>query len=174
MGKRSHNTKKSSSREEKAKVVVKYMLGDPQLPFSINTFKQQAATSNNKQGQESEAFIQPGGHHVIIKDLFEQFLNSIGTDDHPDSIMVAKESHALRSLSILVEPGLQIIAMSEAMSHNLGISYNSSIQLNMESVNGGINHLLGLARNIPCHFSDITLYFQIHVIWEPAYDILIG
>jgi hypothetical protein len=64
--------------------------------------------------------------------------------------------------------------MSEAVSHNLGISYDPSIQLNMESANGGIDHSLGLARNILCRFGDITLYLQIHVIREPAYDIVIG
>jgi hypothetical protein len=58
--------------------------------------------SDNKMSQENKTFMQPEGHHVIIKDLFEQFLNSIGTDDHPDHIMVTKESHALRSLSILI------------------------------------------------------------------------
>jgi hypothetical protein len=170
--------------EDKVKVVAKYMLGDPQLLFSINTSKQQAATSDKENGQQNKAFVQLGGRHVIVKDPFEQFLNSIGTDDHPDCITVVKESHALRSCSILidhkenvecvVDPGSQIIAMSEAVSHNLGISYDPSIQLNMESANGGIDRSLGLARNIPCCFSDITLYLQIHVIWEPAYDILIG
>jgi hypothetical protein len=170
--------------EDKPKVVAKYMLGDPQLLFSVNTSERQAATSDNEKGQQNEAFVQPGERHVIAKDPFEQFLNLIGTDDHPDRITVAKESHALRSLSILidhkeniecvVDPGLQIIAMSEAVSHNLEISYDPSIQLNMESTNGGIDRSLGLARNIPCHFGDITLYLQIHVIWEPAYDILIG
>jgi hypothetical protein len=64
--------------------------------------------------------------------------------------------------------------MSEAVSHNLGISYDPSIQLNMESMNGGIDCSLGLARNIPCRFGAISLYLQIHVIREPAYDILIG
>jgi hypothetical protein len=48
-----------------------------------------------------------------------------------------------------------------------------SCRLDLETL-GGIDCSLGLARNIPCCFSDITLYFQIHVIWELAYDILIG
>jgi hypothetical protein len=60
--------------EDKAKVVAKYMLGDPQLPFSVNTSERQAATSDNEKGQQNKAFVQPGGCHVIIKDPFEQFL----------------------------------------------------------------------------------------------------
>ena len=33
---------------------------------------------------------------------------------------------------------------------------------------------LGLARNIPCTLDDITFYLQIHVLWSPTYDILLG
>jgi hypothetical protein len=80
--------------EEKVKVVAKFMLDDPQLLFSINTLDWQPTKSNNEMRQENKAFVQPGGHHVIVKDPFEQFLNSIGTDDHPDHITVMKESHA--------------------------------------------------------------------------------
>ena len=34
--------------------------------------------------------------------------------------------------------------------------------------------MLSLAHNIPLQIGDITLYVQIHVIWNPAYDILLG
>ena len=44
----------------------------------------------------------------------------------------------------------------------------------MQSANGTVDKSLGLARNIPCRIGDITLYLQIHVIRDPAYDILMG
>ena len=44
----------------------------------------------------------------------------------------------------------------------------------MQSVNGTVNKSLGLARNIPCRIGNITLYLQIHIIHNPAYDILMG
>ena len=44
----------------------------------------------------------------------------------------------------------------------------------MQSANGTVDKSLGLARNIPCHVGDITLYLQIHVICNPAYNILMG
>jgi hypothetical protein len=64
--------------------------------------------------------------------------------------------------------------MSDAICHNLGLAYDPTIQLNMQSANGEVDQSLGLARNIPCQISDITLYLQIHVIQNPAYDILMG
>ena len=61
-------------------------------------------------------------------------------------IFVAKESHALRSVMMLIDnqehieavvnPGSQNIAISDAVSHDLGISYDLTIQLNMQSANG--------------------------------------
>jgi len=74
----------------------------------------------------------------------------------------------------IIDPGSQIIAMLDAVCHNLGLHYNPCIQLNMQLVNGIIDKSLGFACNIPCHISDITLYLQIHVICDPTYDILMG
>ena len=64
--------------------------------------------------------------------------------------------------------------MSEAVCHDLGLSYDPTIRLNMESANGDIDPSLGLACNVPCRIGDITLYLQIHVIRAAAYDMLLG
>ena len=73
---------------------------------------------------------------------------------------MAKESHSLRMLmmevdsqievELIIDPGCQIIALSEAICHNLGLSYNPTVQLNMQSANGEVDQPLGLARNVPC------------------------
>jgi hypothetical protein len=64
--------------------------------------------------------------------------------------------------------------MSNAVCHDLGLAYDPTIQLNMQLANGEVDRLLGLAHNVPCQISDITLYLQIHVIRNPAYNILMG
>jgi hypothetical protein len=74
----------------------------------------------------------------------------------------------------IVDLGCQIIAISEAICHNLGLSYDPMIQLNMRSVNREIDRSLGLARNVPCRIGPITLFLQMHVIQEVAYDVLLG
>ena len=78
------------------------------------------------------------------------------------------------TIECIVDPGSQIIAMSEDYAHQLGLIYDPTIILNMESANGEINQSLSLARNVSCNIGDVTLYLQIHVIHEPAYDILLG
>jgi hypothetical protein len=64
--------------------------------------------------------------------------------------------------------------MSEAVCHDLHVNYDPSVQIHMQSANGEIDPSLGLARNVPCKISDVVLYLQIHVIRNPAYDILLG
>jgi hypothetical protein len=64
--------------------------------------------------------------------------------------------------------------MSEEVSHALALAYDPAIRLTMVSANGGQDQSLGLARNVPFLIGDITLYLQVHVLRDPAYDILLG
>jgi hypothetical protein len=74
----------------------------------------------------------------------------------------------------IIDPGSQIIAMSEAVFHDIDLAYDPSIKLDMQSANGEVDQSLGLSRNVPCKINTITLYLQIHIIRSPAYDILLG
>jgi hypothetical protein len=121
---------------------------------------------------------------ITVPDVYETYINSLAPGEHPIPLNVAQESHALRSITMVVDnreevegiidPGSWIIAMSEAVCHDIGLAYNPSIKLNMQSANGEVDQSLGLARNIPCKINSITLYLQIHIIRSPAYDILLG
>lgn len=121
---------------------------------------------------------------LVVLDIYETYINSLEPGVKPQQLTVAKESHSLRSVMIIVDiqeiieavvdPGRQIIAMSDSICHELGIFYDPTIQLNMQSASGTIDKSLGLARNIPCCFGNIMLYLQIHVICNPTYNILLG
>jgi hypothetical protein len=96
--------------------------------------------------------------------------------------VVAKDSLALQSIfplinhnlkvEAIIDPGSQIIAMSEDVCMELALIYNPSIVLNMQLANGEVNQSPGLARNIPMQIGNITLY--VHIIRNPAYDILLS
>src|SRR6266568_8633327 len=77
-------------------------------------------------------------------------------------------------IECMVDPGSMIVAMSDSVSHELGITYDPGFKIEMQSENGEVEEMYGLARNIPFTIKDITLFFQVHVIWSPAYDILLG
>lgn len=122
----------------------------------------------------------------IIPDPFETYYRALNPGQRPDNeyLTVAKESHAIRSIMALVDnseqveciidPGSQIIAMSEEVCNALHLSYDPSVRLNMQSANKTMDQSLGLACNVPFQFGDIVFYLQAHVIREAAYDILLG
>jgi hypothetical protein len=74
----------------------------------------------------------------------------------------------------IIDLGSQIIAMSKAVCHDIGLAYDPSIKLNMHLANSEVDQSLGLSRNVPCKINTITLYLQIHIIRSPAYNILLG
>jgi len=121
---------------------------------------------------------------LIVPDPYETYLRTLPAGAVPDRLVVAKESSALRSIHPLVDhqqhveaildPGSQIIAMAEEVCFDLGLAYDPTVILNMQSANGEVDQSLGLARNVPIGVGDITLYIQIHIIRSPAYDILLS
>jgi hypothetical protein len=121
---------------------------------------------------------------ITIPDVYETYIDSLAPGERLIPLNVAQESHALRSIMMvidnreevegIIDPGSQIIAMSEAVCHDIGLAYDPFVKLNMQSPNGEVDQSLGLSRNVPCKINTITLYLQIHIIQSPAYDILLG
>jgi hypothetical protein len=123
---------------------------------------------------------------VIIGDPIESYYNSLSPGEAPDlkRLKVAMQSTAIRSIIAVVDsrqkkectvdPGCQVVAMSELTCHGLTLAYDPRIRLHMESANGTLDWSLGLARNVPFLIGSITVYLQVHVIRSPSYDILLG
>jgi len=141
----------------------------------------------------AQTFAAPFAHHcippegsIITADPIEAYYQSLrpGEKPDPDHLIVSMESVPICSVFALVDnsqkkectldPGCQIIAMSEAACHELSLTYELTIKLNMQSENGTMDMSLGLACNIAFRISTIILYMQVHIIRLPAYDILLG
>ncbi|KAJ6589444.1 hypothetical protein B0H19DRAFT_1303678, partial [Mycena capillaripes] len=135
--------------------------------------------------QSAHANLPAGG--LVVPDPYDPY------DPHstfyeagsiPDDLIVSMESSAIRSIlpvidnqkqiECIVDGGSQIIAMSEAVCHELALSYDPRVILRMQSANGSVSPSLGLARNVPFRISDIILYLQVHIVRNPAYDVLLG
>ena len=138
-------------------------------------------------------FAIPNLHHctlpagtTIIPDEFKLYYKSLkpGQTPDPDCIMVAAGIlpvcciHMLVNNSLkaecILDPGSQIIAMAEHICHQLGLTYNPSIWLGMQSANSQVNPSLGLAQNMPFLIGKLTFYLQVHMLKSLAYDILLG
>ncbi|KAJ6484677.1 hypothetical protein C8R45DRAFT_1147519 [Mycena sanguinolenta] len=126
-----------------------------------------------------QADLPAGG--IVIPDPYAVYYDS---GNIPDDLVVSMESSAIRSIlpiidnqqqvECIVDGGSQIIAMSEAVCHELSLIYDPRVILRMQSANGSISPSLGLARNVPFRIGDITLYLQVHIVRNPAYDVLLG
>jgi Aspartyl protease len=134
-----------------------------------------------------DAYNRPIPHDAfVVEDEIESYYRSLGTGEDPDlnRLIVSGDSSAIRSVQALIDnshrvecildSGCQIIAMSEAICHQLGLAYDPSIVLHMQSANGTLDQSLGLSRNVPFQIATITIYLQVHVIGSPAYDVLLG
>lgn len=150
-----------------------------------------AAISNDPLPFASEAPViphpsqlKPGPGVIIVPDPYETYLRTVKPDQLPEVLNVAQESHHLRSIlglvdnkeqiESIIDPGSQIVAMSEEVCLALGLSYDPRIRLNMISANGAVDPSLGIIRNVPFQVGNIVLYLQMHVIRAAAYDILLG
>src|ERR1700761_9009875 len=106
---------------------------------------------------------------TIITDPYEAFLKTQPScHNYPEeAIKVAAESNSLQAILLIIDsqekveaildPGCQIVAMSEEVCTTLALPYDPDIQLNMVSVNRGVNQSLSLARNVPFLVGKITL-----------------
>jgi len=121
---------------------------------------------------------------VVVSDPVMQYLNALEPGEKPKSVVVAAESHALRSVyplingvgevESLLDPGSQIVSMSKEVATALQVTWDPDIVVHMESANKSLEKTLGLAKNVPFVFGPITVYLQVHVIAKVAYKVLLG
>ena len=104
-----------------------------------------------------------------------------------DSVIVARPLSSLRTvwarvrgvardIECVLDPGSQIVAISEDLCHSLHLVYNPEHTLGMESANGIVDRSLGVAADVPFEIlgTGITLFLQMHVMRTSAYGILLG
>ena len=74
----------------------------------------------------------------------------------------------------LLDGGSQIVSMAKEVAVRLKVPWNPEIVIHMQSANRQLEKTLGLARNVPFLFGDITVYLQVHIINNLAYKVLLG
>ena len=126
----------------------------------------------------------PPPRAIIIEDPYEVYLHTALEDHSSDCLTVAKESSALHTIlplinhnqyvELVLNPGSQVIVMSEATCHALALTYNPRIRLCMQLANHEVDETLDLTRNVLILISDITLYIRFHIVCNLAYNVLLG
>src|ERR1700760_4717322 len=72
------------------------------------------------------------------------------------------------------DSGSQIIAINRCIAIGLDITWDPNITVRMEDMHGGLASTLGLAKNVPFKFGDITVYLQCHVQNRAPFEVLLG
>ncbi|PFH51059.1 hypothetical protein AMATHDRAFT_143503, partial [Amanita thiersii Skay4041] len=126
----------------------------------------------------------PAGSILVDDPVLQYLCTQPGDEARSKLVCVAEESHALRSVfpminktgvvESLLDGGSQIVSMSEEVAQQLGICWDPSIVIHMQSANRQLDKTLGLAKNVPFRFGDIPIYLQVHIIQNPAYKVLLG
>ena len=121
---------------------------------------------------------------VVAQDPYLQYLESLGEEESPKQIYVARESAPLRvtypvinnrdSVESVLDSGSQIVSMALATAKEMGLIWNPRLQIYMQSANGSMEKSLGMARNVPFKWGAMTIYLQVHIINSPAYKVLLG
>ena len=68
----------------------------------------------------------------------------------------------------LLDPGSQIVSMSNAVTTALQVTLHPDMTVHMESANKL------LEKNVPFKFGPITVYLQVHMIEKVVYKVLLG
>ncbi|KAJ7163438.1 hypothetical protein C8R43DRAFT_1123048 [Mycena crocata] len=128
---------------------------------------------------------------IVANDPVLQYLAKLPKGQAPKKIfvmmedqLIGKDSAALRVLYPLIngqgeeeailDGGSQIVSMALATAMDMGVPWDPDITIFMQSANGQVEKTVGLAKNIPYRFGDITIFLQVHVIKDPAYKVLLG
>jgi hypothetical protein len=121
--------------------------------------------------------------HLVADDPVLQYLRQV-EDAKSEDLLVAHESAPLRSIyctingigqeECLLDCGSQIVSMSKAVAVKMGLNWDPTIRINMESASNHIEKTLGLARNVGFLIGGLTIFRQVHILENPPYNILLG
>jgi hypothetical protein len=67
-----------------------------------------------------------------------------------------------------------IVSMAREAAVQLGLNWDPSIRINMESASNHVEKTLGLAKNVRFAVGGLNLYLQVHILENPPYKVLLG
>lgn len=121
--------------------------------------------------------------HIVADDPVIQFLLE-NKDAEPGDLVVAKASEPLRAIYMtinqlgqeecLLDEGSMIVSMGKDVAVQLGLNWDPSVRVNMESASNHVEKTLGLAKNVRFAIAGLNLYLQVHILENPPYRVLLG
>jgi hypothetical protein len=124
----------------------------------------------------------PEGHFVASDPVLQYLAEN--KDAVPQELLVARESEPLRSIfasinrlgqeECLLDSGSMIISMAKETAIKLGLTWDPTIRISMESATNHLEKTLGIARNVRFKIGGLDLFLQVHILENPPYRVLLG
>ncbi|KAF9030163.1 hypothetical protein BJ165DRAFT_1535759 [Panaeolus papilionaceus] len=193
--------KKKASTSKAHSTAVQVEEGEKQIPVDQNMVEEYDELAEFCCLDEDAIFIEdlPVASYIVLKDDCEglkkgsivvndpvlQYLNEAGEEGKKKKIIyTARESQQLRAIyplvnkakkeEALLDSGSQIVSMDYQVAKQLGIAFDPSVVIHMQSANKQVEPSIGLARNVPFMIGNVEIFLQVHILKGPAYRILMG
>lgn len=133
--------------------------------------------------EDSEGELPAGS--IVHKDVVLTFQNELPLESKGNVVIVAAPSDGLRcvfpeingsteKVEAVIDGGSQIVAISSWVAQGVGLQWDPSTKIHMQSANGTLESTLGICRNVPFKFGEITVYLQLHVVQKAPFQVLLG
>ncbi|KAE9409431.1 hypothetical protein BT96DRAFT_774986, partial [Gymnopus androsaceus JB14] len=125
----------------------------------------------------------PATADMGTEEVLEVFMNERKELAEGDRIYVGRELTSIRGVTAVVgerpihcitDWGCSIISMLVATCNALGVMFDPTRCIPLQSANGKTDWTLGTARDVPFCFGEVTAILQVHIVDSPAYDVLLG
>ena len=159
----------------------------PDNPFELYQYTRAALEEIDETDEESQDDGVDDGRGRLPKGVYRVSPGSLPSHSgRPFPTIVAEPAVRLRAIyawvnatdtltECVLDPGSQIVAISEEKCHELKIAYDPSASMRMICANGTVDPTLGLAENVPVELEGgLVVYLQMHVIRNASYDVLLG
>ena len=77
-------------------------------------------------------------------------------------------------MECLLDPGCEVVAMSERIALKHHLEWDPSLRIPLTSANGTTDWSCGTAQDVHFTFGGITSYLQVHILPAASYDVLLG
>jgi hypothetical protein len=123
---------------------------------------------------------------IVHKDIVQCFIQDLSPNDNRrDITIVARPSVGLRAVAPIIngrnepiecilDPGSQIVSIDRLIAGYLDLQWDPGVTVKMQDAHGSTERTLGLARNVPFKFGEVTVYLQLHVQNRAPYHVLLG
>lgn len=124
----------------------------------------------------------PEGFRVASDPILQYLMENKDAD--PSDLIVAKVSEPLKAVFLkinrllqeecLLDEGSEIVSMGKLVAIALGLTWNPLLSCTMGSSTNHHEKTLGIARNVRMESGGVAGHFQVHILENPPYRVLLG